>query len=311
MKTTICFCIATILANAAFAHPGGLDSNGGHTDHRTGTYHYHGGGGGGGGSGYVPTEADLAAVTNAPRMPRVNSNKKPREKARTAAPVMRSSARPSAEDDSRRTTKDVCDVEIRARVAETRVRLAEQLSSMGNSSAATRWAQEVLDEFDDTDSAKRAAAILKKSRVDPRQGQFEGRVISVIDGDTVLVLDAAQREHRVQLASIDAPELCQDFGGTAKEALEQIVKGKPVAIEWTTRDRYERVIGVVQFERRSVNLQMVEDGWAWQDPEYDQSKEFADAERTAREKRLGLWAAKFSQPPWEFRKSRERMKSTP
>jgi hypothetical protein len=31
-----------------FAHSGGLNANGGHIDHRTGTYHTHGGGGGGG-----------------------------------------------------------------------------------------------------------------------------------------------------------------------------------------------------------------------------------------------------------------------
>lgn len=40
------FCISTIVVLAlmvcpAFAHPGGTDSQGGHTDHSTGEYHYH------------------------------------------------------------------------------------------------------------------------------------------------------------------------------------------------------------------------------------------------------------------------------
>lgn len=33
----LCLCISVV----AYAHPGGTDSNGGHTDHSTGEYHYH------------------------------------------------------------------------------------------------------------------------------------------------------------------------------------------------------------------------------------------------------------------------------
>lgn len=33
----LCLCLSVV----AYAHPGGTDSNGGHTDHSTGGYHYH------------------------------------------------------------------------------------------------------------------------------------------------------------------------------------------------------------------------------------------------------------------------------
>lgn len=35
------FMFTLALASTVFAHSGGLDQNGGHWDHRTGTYHKH------------------------------------------------------------------------------------------------------------------------------------------------------------------------------------------------------------------------------------------------------------------------------
>ena len=39
----ICFavCLFSLLIASVFAHPGGTDGNGGHTNHSTGEYHYH------------------------------------------------------------------------------------------------------------------------------------------------------------------------------------------------------------------------------------------------------------------------------
>lgn len=36
----IVFCIS-LVSVSAFAHSGGLDKNGGHLNHKNGTYHYH------------------------------------------------------------------------------------------------------------------------------------------------------------------------------------------------------------------------------------------------------------------------------
>jgi hypothetical protein len=44
--------VFVLVATTAYAHPGGLDPQGGHRDRKSGGYHYHGGGGGAGrGSG--------------------------------------------------------------------------------------------------------------------------------------------------------------------------------------------------------------------------------------------------------------------
>jgi endonuclease YncB( thermonuclease family) len=43
-----------------------------------------------------------------------------------------------------------------------------------------------------------------------------GKVVGVSDGDTITVLDAGKRRHKVRLDGIDAPESNQDFGSRAK-----------------------------------------------------------------------------------------------
>ena len=58
-------------------------------------------------------------------------------------------------------------------------------------------------------------------------GTIEGRVVSVADGDTVTVLDAAKVQHKIRLSGIDAPEKAQAFGNRSKESLSDLVFDKP------------------------------------------------------------------------------------
>jgi endonuclease YncB( thermonuclease family) len=51
---------------------------------------------------------------------------------------------------------------------------------------------------------------------------FTGKVVRVLDGDTVEVLDIETNAHRVRLAGIDAPETGQDYGTKAKRHLIEL-----------------------------------------------------------------------------------------
>ena len=87
-----------------------------------------------------------------------------------------------------------------------------------------------------------------------------GKVVSVHDGDTVRVLDAAQVQHKVRLQGIDAPERGQPFGTVARERLAAMVMGKAVTVHDDGRDKYGRTLGHIEIEGRDVNRQMVADG---------------------------------------------------
>jgi len=87
--------------------------------------------------------------------------------------------------------------------------------------------------------------------------QLAGRVVGVTDRDTVTVLEAGNRQQKVRLAGIDAPEARQDFNQKAKRKLSDLVFGKTVRIEGTKIDRYGRRVAKILMDGKDVNLAMV------------------------------------------------------
>ena len=138
---------------------------------------------------------------------------------------------------------------------------------------------------------------------------LKGRVVKVSDGDTITVLDAANVQYRIRLDKIDAPEKSQPFGDASRKHLAAFVAGKIVEVEWTKKDKYGRVLGVVWAMlpvRTDVNLQMVKDGFAWHYKHFDNTQSYADAETAARTARRGLWKDAVPIPPAVFRRMKKR-----
>jgi endonuclease YncB( thermonuclease family) len=145
-------------------------------------------------------------------------------------------------------------------------------------------------------------------------GQLDtmGRVVAVIDGDTLDVLTDRKELVRVRLAGIDAPEKRQPFGQAAKRALSALAFHRPVRVEANKNDRYGRVIGKIVVSNIDVNLRMVAAGYAWHYRKYmreqsgDDRRAYGEAEDDARRRRIGLWQDQNPIPPWEFRAERRR-----
>jgi len=157
---------------------------------------------------------------------------------------------------------------------------------------------------------------------------IEGRVVSIEDGDTITVLDAARVQHRVRLSGIDAPERGQPGGVRSKNSLAEIVFEQAVRVEWAKRDAYGRVVGKVwvappdaQCRGRpdcpptfDAGLAQLAQGRAWWFRRYaaeqppEERVRYEATESLAREKRLGLWRDGTAIPPWEWR---QRQRSRP
>ena len=131
---------------------------------------------------------------------------------------------------------------------------------------------------------------------------FTGKVVGVIDGDTIEVLHNRQAE-RIRLYGIDCPEKRQAFGTKAKQFTSQLVFGKTVTVRVNDRDKYGRTIGeVILLDGRNLNQELVRTGLAWWYRKYapgDAALERLETE--AREAQRGLWADPNPIPPWEWR----------
>jgi endonuclease YncB( thermonuclease family) len=125
--------------------------------------------------------------------------------------------------------------------------------------------------------------------------QFTGRVVAVLDGDTIVVLATDRQRVRVRLAGIDAPEKGQPFANRAKAHLSHLVHARDVVVDWHKRDPYGRVVGKVRVSGVDAALEMVTSGLAWHYARFanEQSpadrKLYAQAQARAREERRGLW----------------------
>lgn len=141
---------------------------------------------------------------------------------------------------------------------------------------------------------------------------FEGPVVRVKDGDTLVVL-VAQRRVDVRLAWIDAPEggkgkkdPGQPFGRAAREELASMCAGKIAEVVETGRDRWGRTLGEVTCGGVHANAELVRSGMAWVYVKYaPKDSPLYQLETAARAARLGLWADPAPTPPWEYRHPRK------
>lgn len=132
------------------------------------------------------------------------------------------------------------------------------------------------------------------------------RVTAVADGDTFTCLDTRNRQIKVRLHGIDAPEKSQTFGWQAERHLSDLVSGKTVMLDIADTDRYGRMVAEAVSGSLNVNREMVRDGYAWAYRRYGGSAYAAD-EAAAKSQRLGLWRDARPVRPSEFRRGKQQI----
>ena len=96
-------------------------------------------------------------------------------------------------------------------------------------------------------------SMLAVAAVAAEPATLAGKVVSVHDGDTLRVLDAAGTQHKVRLQGIDSPETKQAFGTKARNRLADLTLGKAVTVRVHGRDRYGRTLGTIEAAGQDVN----------------------------------------------------------
>ena len=130
---------------------------------------------------------------------------------------------------------------------------------------------------------------------------FAGKVVAVLDGDTIEVLHHGRAE-RIRLKGIDCPEKKQPFGQKAKQFTSTLAFGKTITVVPSDKGRYGRTIGDV-FLPNGANLsyELVRAGLAWWYKQYSDDLVLGALELDAQLARRGLWIDPHPIPPWEYR----------
>lgn len=136
---------------------------------------------------------------------------------------------------------------------------------------------------------------------------WTGQVVAVTDGDTIKVLQDGH-ETKIRLYGVDTPEKKQAFGQKAKDFTASLVAGKMVDVEPVAQDRYGRTVGLVTMAGRSLNEELVKNGFAWVYRQYCRRGECSSwmkEESQAKATKIGLWVDPAPVPPWEWRRMKK------
>ena len=146
-----------------------------------------------------------------------------------------------------------------------------------------------------------------KPKTESSNCKLAGKVIRITDGDTVHVLEESKRRHKIRLAGIDAPEKGQPYNKAATKYLKSMVAGKNVCVDWHKKDRYQRLVGVLNYKGQDINYQMVAKGYAWHFKKYQREQKpedrilYAAAQKNSRLGVIGLWQEPNPISPDEWR----------
>ena len=122
---------------------------------------------------------------------------------------------------------------------------------------------------------------------------------TITDGDSIKLDGTAYR-----LWGIDAAEMkqvCEDgwpAGRAATTYIRELIRGRTVACEYRTKDRYGRTVALCRADGEDLGAAMVRAGHAWAFVRY--SRDYVTQEQLARAKGLGIHAHGCI-PAWEWR----------
>src|SRR5690606_27043811 len=125
-------------------------------------------------------------------------------------------------------------------------------------------------------------------RIEPSQ-PIEGRVIRITDVDTFTLHTPDQRQVRIRVAEIDAPERGQPYAARSRQQLADLIFEKEVTVPIQVVDRYNRPVGRPMRGDTDVTVEMIRAGAAWVYRSYSDDVELYELERAAKAERRGLW----------------------
>jgi endonuclease YncB( thermonuclease family) len=135
-----------------------------------------------------------------------------------------------------------------------------------------------------------------------RAEQIGGRVVTVVDGNTIEVACADGEAYKIMLFGIDSPELGQPYGEEARTALEKLVLNREVVIDLQGKDRWGNRLGIISIpDAEDPRTTLLRQGLAWT-AERNPLPELEALRQQAERSGKGLWKTENPTPPWQYRR---------
>lgn len=134
------------------------------------------------------------------------------------------------------------------------------------------------------------------------QDGFSGRVVDVLDGNTLLVIDNYKDTISVILKGIDCPELNQEMGKPAKAYTIKYCLGSTVDVELFGKDRYGNDIANITMSDTDLSKSLLEAGLAWYYHKNKGDVALETVEKCSRARKIGIWESENPVEPWIFRR---------
>lgn len=131
--------------------------------------------------------------------------------------------------------------------------------------------------------------------------EISGKVIEVIDGNTIEVLAEDKTTYKIVFAGVDSPELTQEYGEKAKQYLEKMLLKQQVRVQFQGKDRKGNYIAVVIKDKLDPRIELLKEGLAWTS-EKDPLPELESIRIKAQQRGKGLWKESNPTPPWIYRR---------
>lgn len=140
------------------------------------------------------------------------------------------------------------------------------------------------------------------------QALTTGKVISVIDGNTIEVAGADSKSQKLVFAGIDCPEAGQEYADKAKKLTEKLLLDEEITYQITGKDRWGNYLAIVMKGETDPRIELLQEGLAWT-AEKNPLPELEEHRQKAIEKGRGLWKEGNPTPPWIYRRQQSMMQA--
>ena len=144
------------------------------------------------------------------------------------------------------------------------------------------------------------------------QLKFNGKVVEVVDGKTVVIELETKNRLTAELQYIEVPESQQQLHQIVKDHLQALLLGKFVEFRANALAT-TKTVGQIFSDGVDISQQMIRDGAAWyavaekEQQDTTESQNYFITESQAKAEKRGIWSIENLMPAWKFRAEKEKI----